>query len=45
MASDPLLDGALRAALHVDLRAGVVRYAGVEFHGATFTHTWRLRVE
>jgi len=45
LASDPLLDGALRAALHVELRAGIVRYAGVEFHGATFTHTWRLHVD
>jgi hypothetical protein len=45
MASDPLLDDALRSALHVELRAGVVRYAGADFHGATFTHTWRLHVD
>lgn len=42
MAGDPLLGGALRAALQVEVRAGVVRYAGVDYHGATFTHTWRL---
>lgn len=44
MASEPTLDGALPVALHIRVRAGVVRFAGLDYHGATFTHTWTLHV-
>jgi hypothetical protein len=45
MAADPLLDGALATALRFSMRAGVVRYGGVDYHGAAFTHTWTLHVD
>jgi hypothetical protein len=44
MAADPSLGGALPVALRFRVRAGVVRYGGVDYHGAVFTHTWTLRV-
>jgi len=44
MAADPMLNGALPAALRFSVRAGIVRYAGVDYHGAVFTHTWTLHV-
>ena len=44
LAGDPTLDGALPVALRFRVRAGVVSYAGMEYHGAVFTHTWRLHV-
>jgi hypothetical protein len=44
MASDPTLGGALRVALRFRVRAGVVRYGGVDYHGAVFTHVWTLHV-
>jgi hypothetical protein len=31
-------------ALRFRVRAGVVRYAGMDYHGVVFTHTWRLHV-
>jgi hypothetical protein len=44
LAADPTLDGALPAALRFRVRAGVVRFGGVDYHGATFLHTWTLWV-
>jgi hypothetical protein len=44
-AADPTLGGALPQALCFNVRAGVVRYAGIEYHGAVFTHTWTLHVD
>jgi hypothetical protein len=44
MAADPTLSGALPLALRFEARLGVVRYAGVDYHGALFTHTWTLFV-
>ena len=44
MAADPSLGGVLAGALSFRLRAGVVRYGGVDYHGVVFTHTWTLRV-
>jgi hypothetical protein len=44
LAADPTLGGALAVPLRLRLRAGVVRYGGVDYHGAVFTHTWTLRV-
>jgi hypothetical protein len=44
LADDPTLGGALAMALHVSVQVGVMRYAGVDYHGAAFTHTWALRV-
>ncbi len=44
MAADPTLDDALPVALHIRVRAGVLRYADVDYHGATFTHTWALNI-
>jgi len=44
MAADPLLGGALPVGLHFQVRAGVVRYGGIDYHGATFLHTWALNV-
>ncbi|MBN1963312.1 MAG: hypothetical protein JW910_01615 [Anaerolineae bacterium] len=44
LAGDPTLDGALPVALRLSVRTGVVRYAGVDYHGATFVHTWTLHV-
>lgn len=44
IAADPLLGEALAVPLRVAVRAGVVHYAGVDYHGATFLHTWTLRV-
>ncbi len=45
LATDPTLGGALIAPLRLRLRAGVVRYGGVDYHGAVFTHIWTLQVE
>jgi hypothetical protein len=45
LADDPVLDGTLAVALTCAVRAGVVRYAGVDYHGATFLHTWTLHVD
>jgi hypothetical protein len=44
LAADPTLDGALPVALRCRVRAGVVRFGGVDYHGAVFTHTWTLNV-
>jgi hypothetical protein len=44
MAADPTLDGALPVALRFQVQAGVVRFGGVDYHGATFLHTWTLWV-
>lgn len=44
MASHPTLNGALATALRFRVRAGVVRYGGVDYHGAVFTHIWTLRI-
>jgi hypothetical protein len=44
LAADPTLNGALPVALRFRVRAGVVRYAGLDYHGAVFTHTWTLHV-
>jgi hypothetical protein len=44
MANDPTLSGALPLALRFQVRAGVVRYAGIDYHGAAFTHTWTLHL-
>ncbi|HVO70084.1 MAG TPA: hypothetical protein VMT24_08565 [Aggregatilineaceae bacterium] len=44
MAADPTLDGALPVALRCRVRAGMVRFSGVDYHGATFLHTWTLQV-
>ncbi len=44
LAADPTLGGALSAPLRVRVRTGVVRYGGVDYHGAVFTHTWTLPV-
>lgn len=44
MVADPSLGGALPAALRFQVRAGVVRYGGIDYHGATFVHTWVLNV-
>ncbi|WP_162909446.1 hypothetical protein [Aggregatilinea lenta] len=44
LAADPILGGALAVALRCAVRAGVVRYAGVDYHAATFLHTWTLDV-
>jgi hypothetical protein len=44
LAADPTLDGALPVALRFRVRAGVVRFGGVDYHGAVFTHTWTLHV-
>jgi hypothetical protein len=45
MAADPTLDGALPVALRIRVRVGVVRYAGLDYHGVTFTHTWTLHID
>jgi hypothetical protein len=45
LAADPTLDGSLPVALTCRVAAGVVRYAGVDYHGATFRHTWTLHVD
>jgi|AMZC01.1.fsa_nt_AMZC01006307.1_5 hypothetical protein len=45
LAADPTLGGALLAPLRLRLRVGVVRYGGVDYHGAVFAHTWTLPVE
>jgi hypothetical protein len=45
LAADPTLDGALPVALRFRVRAGVVRFGGVDYHGATFLHAWTLQVE
>lgn len=42
LAADPLLNGALSVGLRCGLRLGVTRYAGIEYHSATFLHTWIL---
>lgn len=42
MTADPTLGGTLPTALRFSVRAGVVPYAGVDYHGATFLHTWTL---
>jgi hypothetical protein len=44
MAADPTLGGALPVALRFRVRAGVVRFSGVDYHGAVFTHTWTLHI-
>jgi hypothetical protein len=44
LAGDPTLGGALALALTFTIRAGVVRYGGVEYHGAVFTHTWVMNL-
>lgn len=44
LAADPLLGGVLPVALRCRVRAGVVGYAGREYHGAVFTHLWQLAV-
>ncbi|MBN2303075.1 MAG: hypothetical protein JXQ72_01270 [Anaerolineae bacterium] len=44
LAGNPTLDGALLTALRCTVRAGVVRYGGIDYHGATFMHTWTLWV-
>jgi hypothetical protein len=44
LAADPTLSDALPVALRFRVRAGVVRFAGVDYHGAVFTHTWTLHV-
>jgi len=44
LAADPTLGGVLMAPLRVRVRAGVVRYGGVDYHGAVFTHIWTLQV-
>ena len=44
LAGDPTLGGALAVALHCTIRAGVVRYGGVDYHGAVFTHTWVMNL-
>lgn len=44
MAANPTLSGALPVALRFQVRAGVVRYAGIDYHGAAFTHTWTLHL-
>jgi hypothetical protein len=44
LADDPTLGGALPVALRFRVRAGVVTYAGTDYHGAIFTHTWQLHV-
>jgi hypothetical protein len=44
LAADPTLGGALPEALRFRVRAGVVRFGGVDYHGAVFTHTWTLHV-
>jgi hypothetical protein len=44
LAGDPTLGGALPTALRCRVRAGVVTYAGTDYHGAIFTHTWQLHV-
>lgn len=45
LAADPTLGGALAAGLRCTVRAGVVRFGGVDYHAATFVHTWLLDVE
>ncbi|MBN1679579.1 MAG: hypothetical protein JW966_04755 [Anaerolineae bacterium] len=45
LAADPTLDGALPVPLHFSLAAGVVVYAGIDYHGVRFTHTWTLHLE
>lgn len=45
LAADPTLGGALIAPLRVRVRAGVVRFGGIDYHGAVFTHTWTVQVE
>jgi len=42
LSADATLDGALPVPLRFHLRAGVVRYGGIDYHGAVFTHTWTL---
>jgi hypothetical protein len=44
LADDLRLGGALSAALHFNVQVGVMRYAGVEYHGAALAHLWTLRV-
>ncbi len=44
LANDLTLDGALPAGLRFRVRAGVVRYAGMDYHGVVFMHTWRLHL-
>ncbi|HEX3049448.1 MAG TPA: hypothetical protein VHP83_02255 [Aggregatilineaceae bacterium] len=44
LAGDPTLGGALALVLMFTIRAGVVRYSGVEYHGAVFTHTWVMNL-
>jgi hypothetical protein len=44
LAGDPTLDGALAVALHCTIRAGVVRFGGVDYHGAVFMHTWVMNL-
>ncbi|NDJ77551.1 MAG: hypothetical protein GYB65_14965 [Chloroflexi bacterium] len=44
LAGEPTLDGALAVALRCTVQAGVVRYAGIDYHGATFFHDWQLAI-
>lgn len=44
LAADPLLDGSLPVALRCDVDFDVIRYAGIDYHGARFTHTWTLHL-
>jgi hypothetical protein len=44
LAAVPTLNGALPVALRFRVRAGVVRYGAVDYHGVVFTHTWMLHV-
>jgi hypothetical protein len=44
LAGDPMLNEALPRPLRFTVRAGVVRYGDVAYHGATFVHTWMLHV-
>ena len=42
LAADSTLGGALPVPLRFRVRAGVVRYGGIDYHGAVFTHRWTL---
>lgn len=44
LAVDPTLDGALAVPLRCGVRIGVVAYGGIEYHAATFNHTWMLHL-
>jgi len=44
LAANPDLDGTLARPLRCAVTLGIVPWAGVDYHGALFRHTWTLRI-